>query len=49
VSEYFPYNIQSIPEKAIRTITAATSRISTEFITPIEHFTYKEVQQKTDR
>jgi len=35
-----------IPE-AVRTITAVTSRPSTEFMTPIGHFTYEKVPQKT--
>ncbi|MBI9093751.1 MAG: hypothetical protein JEY71_02605 [Sphaerochaeta sp.] len=35
-----------IPE-AVRTVTAVTSRTSTEFITPIGHFTYEKVPQKT--
>ncbi|MDA3834020.1 MAG: hypothetical protein PF495_11545 [Spirochaetales bacterium] len=35
-----------IPE-AVRTFTAVTSRTSTEFITPIGHFTYEKVPQKT--
>ncbi len=35
-----------IPE-AVRTITAVTSRASTEYVTPIGHFTYEKVPQKT--
>lgn len=35
-----------IPE-AVRTITAVTSHASVEFITPIGHFTYEKVPQKT--
>lgn len=35
-----------IPE-AVRTITAATTCASTEFTTPIGHFTYEKVPQKT--
>lgn len=35
-----------IPE-AVRAITAVTSRASTEFVTPVGHFTYEKVPQKT--
>lgn len=35
-----------IPE-AVRTITAVTSRASTEFVTPVGHYTYEKVPQKT--
>jgi predicted transcriptional regulator of viral defense system len=35
-----------IPE-AVRTVTAVTSRTPTEFVTPIGHFTYEKVPQKT--
>lgn len=35
-----------IPE-AVKTITAVTSRVSTEFVTPVGHFTYEKVPQKT--
>jgi hypothetical protein len=35
-----------IPE-AVRSITAVTSRSSTEFLTPVGHFTYERVPQKT--
>ena len=39
-------NCGLIPE-AVRTITAVTSQSSTGFVTPIGHFTYEKVPQKT--